>query len=241
MQPTYQLLVLLVFSLFTASCDVTGQNHVRGSGNVQKEERSVGAFTKLSVRGSMDVFLTQGPAKAAVIEADDNILPLIELEKEGDELVVRLRRHTSINTRKAMKVYLTTPEIEGLYLAGSGNIKLENKFSNNREMKLKVSGSGNIDGELNAPQVDADISGSGDITLRGETKELDIDIAGSGDFKGSDLLSENADIKIAGSGDALVHASMTLDARIAGSGDVRYKGTPQVSSKVAGSGSVKKD
>jgi len=240
-RPTYQLLVLLVFSLFITSCDVTGQNHVRGSGNVEKEERPVGEFTKLSVKGSMDVYLAQGPAQAAVIEAEDNILPLIELVKEDDELIVRLKRHTSVSTRRAMKVYLTTPEIEGVYLAGSGNIKLQNKFSNNSQVKLKLSGSGDIEGELNSPEVDASISGSGDITLRGETRELDIDIAGSGNFKGSELLSENADIKIAGSGDADVHASVNLKAKIAGSGDVHYKGTPQVSSTVAGSGSVKKD
>ncbi len=237
---------LLVISLITiansfSSCDVTGQNRVKGSGNITKEERSINPFKELSVRGSMDVYITQGPSKAAVIEADDNIIPLIELEQEGDKLIVRLKRNTSINSSRGMKVYLTTPELEELHLAGSGNAVLENKFTNNTEMKLSLSGSGNLRGTINSPNIDANIAGSGDISVDGETQKLDIDIAGSGNFKGSSLMSESADVTIAGSGNANIHASVKLDAKIAGSGNVSYKGSPQVNSKVAGSGSVRKD
>lgn len=241
MQVISQFLFLIATASCITSCDVTGQNHVRGSGNLTKEERPVGAFKALSVKGSMDVYLTQGPAKSAVIEAEDNIVPLIELVQEGDELTVRLKRNTSVNTRKDMKVYLTTPEIESVSLSGSGDVKLQNKFTNNSGIKVSIAGSGDISGALNSPRIKANISGSGNIELSGETKELHIGIAGSGDFKGSALLSENADINIAGSGSANVHASVNLDAKIAGSGDVYYKGSPQISSKVVGSGSVVKE
>ncbi|HEY1164327.1 MAG TPA: head GIN domain-containing protein [Chitinophaga sp.] len=239
--------ICLLASLFAistislTSCDVTGQNRVKGSGNVTKEERSVEAFKELSVRGSMDVYLTQGPSKAAVIEAEDNLIPLIEFEREGDKLIVREKRHTNIHATKPIRVYLTTPELENVGLAGSGNIKLENKFSNDSHMKVSVSGSGNFSGAINSPEVDANIAGSGNITVEGESRNLDVDIAGSGNFKGQQLLSEKAEVSIAGSGDANVHASVSLDAKIAGSGDVHYKGNPQINSKVAGSGSVRKD
>jgi predicted small secreted protein len=242
MKPLCLLVSLLVVSSITlTSCDVTGQNRVKGSGNVTKQERSVDAFKELSVRGSMDVYITQGPAKAAVIEAEDNLIPFIEFEREGDKLIVRQKRHTNLNNTRPIKVFLSTPELESIGLAGSGNIKLENKFSNNTHMKLSVSGSGDFNGVINSPNVDADIAGSGNITVEGETRELDVDIAGSGNFKGQELHSEKAGVTIAGSGDASIHASVSLDAKIAGSGDVHYKGNPQVSSKVAGSGSVRKD
>jgi len=234
-------LLLLAIACFANSCDVTGQNRVKGSGNVTKEERSVSAFKVVSVKGSMDVYITQGPAKAAVIEAEDNILPLIELENEGDELVIRLKRGVSVNTHRDMKVYLTSPNLEGVNLSGSGNVKLENKISNNNNMELNLTGSGNLDGALNSPEVKVNIAGSGNINLSGETKELDVNIAGSGDFRGGDLMSEDVDVTIAGSGNANVHASVKLEASIMGSGDVRYKGSPQISSKVVGSGSVVKN
>lgn len=243
MKSIYLSASLISITAFTclSSCDVTGQNRVKGSGNVTKEERSVGAFKELSVKGSMDVYVTQGPAKAAVIEAEDNIIPLIELEREGDKLVVRLKKHTNINTRKGMKVFLTTPDLESVGLAGSGNIKLENKFSNDTHMDLSVTGSGDFSGIVNSPKVDANIAGSGDMEVEGETRELDVNIAGSGNFDGQKLMSEKAGVKIAGSGNANVHASVNLNATIMGSGDVHYKGDPQVSRSVMGSGSVVKD
>jgi hypothetical protein len=55
-----------------------------------------------------------------------------------------------------------------------------------------------------------------------------------------DLQSENTTVKIYGSGNADVFASVKLDVHVAGSGDVRYKGNAQTSSSIAGSGSVKK-
>lgn len=234
-------LLLLASALVLPSCHISGQERVRGSGNVAKEERNVGTFKSVDLRGSIDVYLTQGPAKSAVIEADDNIVPLIELVKEGDELVVRLKKNTSISTHKDMKVYLTTPEIENVRVSGSGDIKFQNKLSNNNGMKVSVSGSGDLEGALNAPSIKANIAGSGNIELSGETKELEINIAGSGNFKAKELLSENATVGITGSGNADVHASMKLNANIMGSGDVHYKGSPQVSSKVVGSGSVAKE
>ncbi|WP_217601755.1 head GIN domain-containing protein [Chitinophaga sp. GbtcB8] len=238
MKSKLPFLLLLAIPLCVASCDVTGQNRVKGSGNVSKEERSVGEFKTLSVKGSMNVYVTQGPVKSAVIEAEDNIIPLILLEKEGDELVIRTKPHTNIDTKRDMKVYVTTPDLSDIRLAGSGDIKLENQISNRDAIEVSVSGSGNVSGALNAPHVKGSISGSGDMSLSGESKELEIGIAGSGNFKGEDLMAETANINIAGSGNANVHASVTLDAKIAGSGNVYYKGSPQVSSKVVGSGSV---
>jgi len=227
-------------SVLLYSCDVIGQNRVKGNGHVIKEERPVAAFHRLKVEGDMNVYLTQGPAKAAVIEAEDNIAPLIELREEDDRLVVTLKRGYSISSHKELNVYLTTPEIEEASLAGSGDLNLDSKFASRVDVKFNLSGSGNLRGEINAPAVKASIAGSGDMRLRGETKALKVSIAGSGNFRADQLLSEETTVNIAGSGDADVYASVKLDAKIAGSGNVNYNGTPQVSSSVAGSGTIRK-
>lgn len=224
---------------FLSACNVVGQ-HVKGSGNVIKEERKVPSFHKIKVEGSMNVYLAQGPEKNAVIEAEDNIAPLVELIDDGGRLKVRFRRDVNINTRKGVNVYLTTPELDDIALAGAGDMKLMDKFNSKEDMKISLSGSGNLKGTINAPAVKASIAGSGNMYLEGETRTVNISIAGSGDYVGDGLLSEEAKISIAGSGNANVHASMKLDAKIAGSGDVKYKGNPSISSSVAGSGSVRK-
>ncbi|NLR63963.1 DUF2807 domain-containing protein [Chitinophaga varians] len=228
---------LSIAGLFSACI---GQNRVKGSGNVIKEERDAPSFHKIKVEGSMNVFLSQGAAKKAVIEAEDNIAPLVELVNEDGRLKVRFRHDANVFTRKGVNIYLTTPEVDEVALAGSGDIKLVDKFNSKDEMKLTLSGSGNLNGTINAPEVKASIAGSGNMNLQGETKAVRVSIAGSGDYVGDNLLSEDAEVKIAGSGDAAVHASVKLEAKIVGSGDVKYKGNPNVSSSVAGSGSVRK-
>ncbi len=227
---------LLVTTQF--SCD--GQR-INGSGNVTTETRNVGEYEKVKLKGSMDIEFTQGPAQAAVIEAEDNVIQYVRLEVQGDELVVDLKDHISLKTHKGITIKLTAPHVNELALSGSGNIRITNTLQNDDLVRLKLSGSGNIDGAVNSPEVNASSAGSGNIKLSGETKDLDVSLAGSGNFEGADLHSENAEVTIAGSGNVDVHASVKLEAKIAGSGDVRYKGNPSVSSKIAGSGSVHKD
>ncbi|MBO9730596.1 MAG: DUF2807 domain-containing protein [Chitinophaga sp.] len=222
------------------SCNAIGQNRVKGNGHVTKEERQVAAFHRVKAEGVMNVYLAQGPAKAAVIEAEDNIIPLIELVEEDGRLIVREKRGYNISTHKGINVYLTTPEIDEVALSGSGDVQLTDKFTSSTPVKVALSGSGNVKGELTAPAVKASIAGSGDMYLKGQTKDINVSIAGSGNFRSDALLAENVDVSIAGSGDADVYASVKLNAKIAGSGDVHYKGTPEVSSSVAGSGSVQK-
>lgn len=222
------------------SCIVIGQNRVKGNGHVIKEERSVAAFHRVKAEGMMNVYLAQGPVKAVVIEAEDNIVPLIELVEEDGKLIVREKRGYNISTNKGINVYLTTPEVDELSLSGSGDVQLTDKFTSSTPVRVSLSGSGNVKGELTAPAVKASIAGSGDMYLKGETKDVNLSIAGSGNFRSEGLLAENVEVAIAGSGDADVYASVKLSAKIAGSGDVHYKGTPEVSSSVAGSGSVQK-
>ena len=63
----------------------------------------------------------------------------------------------------------------------------------------------------------------------------------SGDYLGRELLSEEAKVRIGGSGSARLHASVKLDASIAGSGSVIYSGNPEVKQHTLGSGTVRRE
>ncbi|ASZ14580.1 DUF2807 domain-containing protein [Chitinophaga pendula] len=230
---------IMVGALLLSSCHVSGQR-VNGSGNVAKEERQVGEFDGVILRGSMDVYVQQGTAKAAVIEAEDNIIPYIQLDNRGGMLTVDVRKGVNLRTHKGIKIYLTTSTINKAVLSGSGDLALKGPFSSKEKVDVDLSGSGNITGNLSGPSVEVGISGSGNVQLKGSTKDFELHTSGSGDFDGGDLLSENALVKISGSGNAKVHASVRLETNISGSGDVRYKGSPQIDSRIHGSGSVKK-
>jgi hypothetical protein len=227
--------LLIALTLF--SCD---GRRIKGSGHVTKVNRKLGSYNQIEVKGSMDVYLTQGPEQEAVIEADDNIIPYIELAEEGDKLVIRQKNHVSLSFHNDIKIRLTAPNVESLGLTGSGNIKLLNTLDNEGDVTMSVSGSGNIEGAVHAPELNVSVTGSGNVDVSGETRDLEVNIAGSGNFVGKSLMAENANVSIAGSGDADVHASLKLEGKIMGSGDINYVGNPEVTSKIMGSGSIHK-
>lgn len=223
--------------LLTACIDLG--ERVNGSGNVTTESREVSKAERIKVTGDMDVYIDQGPT-AVKVEGDDNVLQYIETNMNDDWLEIRTRDNVSINTSKPVKVYVTTPQITDLKVTGSGNITCNQKFSTDNNTSFNITGSGDITAAINAPKVEAHISGSGNLHLSGETKDVEIHITGSGNYDGAELKAENADVSIAGSGDADLFADNKLKASVAGSGNVKYKGSATVDTHVAGSGTVSK-
>lgn len=231
----------MLFTLISATpgCLYQGKT-VSGDGRLTTETRSVGDFRHLVVEGDMQVILSQGALAAARITAESNIQPYITLTNTGDKLEVGFREHVSLAATRKIRVYLTAPDPEALTLTGSGEISGTDTLRSPKKMDLRLTGSGDIHVKLHAPEVSCDITGSGDILAAGDIRDLQVTIVGSGDYRGAQLKAESARVKIAGSGDATVFASIGLHASVLGSGNVYYLGDPAVETSLKGSGRVMK-
>ena len=212
----------------------------KGSGNLASDNRSLAEFQAIALKGSMDLVVKQG-AQSVQVQADDNLLPLIETVVEttgqGMTLVVRVKRGESLSTRNKLLVTVSVPKLSAVAAEGAGDIRVE--AFNAPALKLAISGSGDARlQKLTAGELGISISGSGDVSGDGSAGKIKVSIAGSGDVRLGDLKADDVTVSIAGSGDAAVHANKSLSVSIAGSGDVSYTGNPSVKSTVAGSGSV---
>ena len=230
------LSIIIIVILFT-NCNF---KHVKGSGVLATETRTINSAEKIKSQGSFDVEITPGKETSLKIEGDDNLIKHIITENKDGFLVIKMEDNINYSTDNKLVVYITTPYIQLVSVAGSGNIITKGKFSGSDQLKVSLSGSGDADLEVNTPKVEASIAGSGNIKVEGETQDVVVRIAGSGNFNGEDLKAENADAHIAGSGDIKVFAATKLDVHIAGSGTVYYKGNAAVTQKITGSGEVKK-
>ena len=217
---------------------IPGGFGIRGNGNVISQSRDLGSFSGIEVSGSMNVFIKQGTPARATIEAESNLLSYIETGINGGTLVIQTQRNTWIQNTKDINVYITAPDFDKVELSGSGNINSQGLILNNQSFHFRVTGSGDIKANINAPQINATITGSGNLELSGQTRNIKIDIIGSGTFYGKPLQGEKVQADILGSGNAQVNASIQLDATIAGSGNIYYSGNPRISSHIMGSGSV---
>ena len=225
--------IITAFIVFISSC-----NMISGNGNIRTEKRNTGDFKSVKTSGSIDVEINSGETYAVTAEDDDNLLPYIVTEVNDGTLDIHYRANTSVNSDHA-KVYVTAPFLDKVISSGSADIDIKDALKSPHKIEMHVSGSGNIKGAVDAPAVSVDVSGSGNVDLKGRTKDFDCTVNGSGDINCSNLQSENATVRISGSGNAHVFASVHLTASTFGSGDIYYGGNPQNPEiHTAGSGTV---
>lgn len=231
----FSALLLLCFT----SCRFVGGKKVEGDGQRVTVNRSVGEFRGVEVRGGIDVVLVSGNSHSIRIEADQNLIDFIEVNNDDGTVEVSSRDGYNLRSQKGIKVYATAPAFESVSVSGSGDIRSEGKVTNTSALDLSIKGSGDIQLAIDAPRVATEISGSGSAKLEGQTREFEAEINGSGDVHAFGLLSEQAKVDIAGSGNAEVFASKQLNVEIKGAGDVAVKGGGAVSQRIMGSGSVR--
>ena len=209
----------------------------------QKRSVDVDNFSSVSLGIPAEMTLKQGSSDKVEIRCDDDVFEEITFEKKGDRLVIK--REGSWNWGSGWKksdvsIDVTMKNIEGVSVSGSGLIESAGSLSAGN-MKLSISGSGDMDLEVDAEDLDLRISGSGTIGLSGNASSADTKISGSGKVKAEDLTVRVFKASISGSGDCYINATEEVNARISGSGTIYYSGDPdKVISNSSGSGKVKK-
>jgi hypothetical protein len=236
------VLLLAALPFVLGSCRHFWGKRVRGNGNMKTEERTVSSFNELEVSSTINVHVTQGDLKPIRIEGDENLLPYIEVEQDGNELIIKTKNGYNLDSRDGLQVFVTAPMFRKISVSGAGDIIGENKITGSDELEMNLSGAGNIKMEVDVPKISADISGVGSMYLKGQTKDVQIGISGAGSAHCYDLLAENTKVEISGVGSAEVYASVKLDAQVSGAGSVNYKGNAtEVNQHVSGVGSVNKE
>ena len=230
------LAVIAILPLVTDGCIIVANGKtVRGSGTVITEEREVAEFNKVHFKGSGNVFLNRGEPQSLTIKTDDNIMPYIESDVSGKKLTVSHGKHHLRPT--TFEVFITVKHLEGIAISGSGDVHGNDRFLAD-SFYAEISGSGDMELEVETETLVSEISGSGAIHLSGKAKDYSISISGSGDINAFDVQASNVSVKISGSGNCKVTATEKLETKISGSGDVYYKGRPKINTKMSGSGSL---
>jgi len=232
---------ILLLSIISTSIHAQFFNKkIKGNGELTTITRNVSDYDEISVAGSFDVKLFKGEEGTITIKADENLLEYIVTEVKNSDLKIKTKKGYTITSRKTIEITVPFESIDGVSLAGSGDVFTNDVIKSNN-LKLSLAGSGNMDLNVSTGEVVSNIAGSGNIQLAGDTDNFSCSIAGSGNLNGFNLKATIANAKIAGSGNIKINAVNEIHAKIAGSGNIVYSENPEiVKSKSAGSGSVKK-
>lgn len=220
-----------------------GQNKINGNGNVVQENRNTTSYDQIEMQGFFDVELISGNEGRITITGEENLIPHIITEVNGDRLVIKTENGYNLQPSKSNGIVVQVPfeSLDEVSLIGSGDI-ISRDLIKSGAFKTKLTGSGDIELELEAESVETTLTGSGDIVLQGATQNVVHQLTGSGDIESSKLKAIDAQAFLSGSGDIDLYCSGNLKIRVSGSGDVAYVGNPsKEDSKISGSGDVSKN
>ena len=202
------------------------------------EKREVGKFDGIEFSGHGVLYLSAGYDYEVQLEGEESLLKDYQTFVDSGVLIIKNDFWLKFWRKKPITVYVSMPIVRKLAVAGPGSIMGESTVYSDR-LKLELTGSGEIELDVEAKQLGSYISGSGEIRLRGSAKMLQHTISGSGNLKAFNLETQSSEVKITGSGSCELAASNRLEVLISGSGTVFYRGDPRtVSQEISGSGKI---
>ncbi len=200
-------------------------------------EREVSPFDKLELEGAFEIMLIQGSEESVFIDAPADVNKQIITKVEGSTLHIFTVKDFKSKAKILITVYfknLREVDCSGAVdLTGMGSIRFET-------LLLDASGACKIKMEFTALKLNVNISGAGNTTFSGKVTSVNLDISGAGKFMASQLLAEDYDIAVSGTGNAEVNAAKQLNVDVSGTGNVRYTGDPKITKEVSGTGQVSK-
>lgn len=251
------LLLMTMFFIPSLACGSLTTDSVVGSGEIVNQTIDVSNFDRVTLAGFGSVFITQGQTEGLSVQTDENLIPLLDINVQGSELTLGVKRGYNITPSQSLTFNLTVKDLSTLTLAGSGDFYVEPLESNRlavsipgsgdieiqglraEELSIDLNGSGKITiQDIQVQTIDTSLQGSGDIILEGKADTQKVSVGGSGNYLAGDMEAASADISIPGSADVTVWANEALTVRVSGSGNVRYYGQPTVDQTGSGSGDL---
>ena len=222
----WKLLSISVFALFMVAlqgCALSDSDVVTGSGQVKTERKPAVDVRNVNfdVPGKLTIAL--GDKEELVIKAEDNFLPLFDVEIVGDSMSIFLSEEASLKPKKPIEFALTVKTLNGIELSGSGDI-LASDIESER-LLLTAGGSGSLrSGDLKAKIVEMEAAGSGKLETGDITSDrIKLALRGSGDVELGKVDGKTIETQVEGSGNVVVRGGKVLGQRVSIFGSGNYK------------------
>lgn len=172
------------------------------------EERDVSGFTRIEIKGAIELELTAGEDFSVTITAEDYPIADVTTEVDGDKLIIDMEEQDRFMgwDDADVDVRITMPTLRELEVTGA----VDGEFDNIDSEELMI-----------------DIRGAADVEFEGTCGTLTLDVRGAGDIDADKLRCKDVEVDVKGAGSASVFASESVDARVAGVASISIYGDPK--------------
>ena len=213
---------------------------IRGSGNLETETRSPGAFSEIEIRYPADILIQQGEEESVTVTADDNLLPQLQTAVSSGMLVIDNSEdgwNRRVRASQTIQITITVQEVNEITFDSAGSVEINDLTGSS--LLVTLQGAGSI--EMNSVTLDrleVSVQGAGSMEASGEVDHLVVSIDGLGSLNAEGLTAQTAEVSVDGLGSATVRVDQDLVVRIDGLGSVNYYGSPELHEETDGLGSV---
>lgn len=219
-----KLILFLLISFASQAKQLGYSPLVYGSGKVQKDNLQIPAINNVEVKGIAQLHIQQASRCELNIQAEDNILPILQHEVRNSTLYIGLKstavhpQHPIIYTLKVKNLF-SLKAFDNTTIICQDGLKLDT---------LAISLFNNAFANIwfNGNKLVAHISNSGNLIIGGFAKQQYITINETGSFDGKQLRGSKGTLAINYSGNGTVNIQDELAISMPERGEARYLGKP---------------
>jgi hypothetical protein len=235
------------------------------------EERAypVEGFDGVVLTNRAHLTIAYGAEEALAIEAEENLLPYLEVRVEDRVLHIGTRPYVWLRPTQPITCRLTVNELRSVALTGSGDA--EGPVLKGQDVSIRITGSGDLtlDGIDAEDAVEIRVTGSGKARVLGDDADgasvrgdrVQVTVTGSGNVDLGEMAVGRLEVRLTSAGDLTVEGgsvqsqaisttgsgvyraldleSATAAVRVTGSGHVTIRVADELEARLTGSGNVR--
>ncbi len=235
MKNKLSLLLISVLIITISSC--SNNDCISSSGKATTEQRNVDDFSKLELKGTFKVIISQDSFSMMKITADENVIKQVKSRVSGKTLHVELDK--KLCDSGVVEIALSSKMWESIEASGEFDITGANVI-NTDNLDIDLSGASKINLNLMVSRLKTKASGSSEIILSGQARQHIINLSGSNSTEAFDFIVSDYKIETSGSSKLNINVLNNLEVKSSGVSDISYKGTPKnISNSKSGSAILK--
>jgi len=193
---------------------------IKGSGTLSKETRDLAVFHGIDAGGAFHITVKQGEPQSVIIEADDNIIPVITTKVKSG--ILHISTNESINNSTKLNVTIVVANLDMLDLSGACKLKSTEAISSN-EMEIDCSGASEIIIGLKCKKLEIDFSGASTGIFLGKTSTLEIESSGASKIDCYKMIANVVSVDASGASNISFSADKIIKIDASGASSINYK------------------
>ena len=201
------------------------------------EDREVPEFSAVSVAAGIRASVEVGPRKPVHIEADDEVLPLVEAHVEDGALHVGFKPNTRLSGEHRVSVTIQTPQLRAVDASGGARVRA--MFTRADESAVHAGGGSEVRiRSVDAARLLVQGSGGSELEIQGRADRLDLDMSGGTRLHGRDLTVKDVDVHASGGSEGDLRASGRIRGSLSGGSEMHVRGGARARVATSGGSSV---